>query len=168
MGVICSTLAGTLQRHDDGSWRWSDDTPEPRVHDLSRNGTYNFRVRSYGGPGQRYIEVLRQQAENEPDLQWVLAAHAVGSYRLDQSGGHMGPLVIDEDGPRRMAIRPGEDPIEDETVPDRKGIPIPRVILVPMEDWDRWVRTAPPLGAEWDREHEADILSRARALGWSG
>jgi len=39
------------------------------------------------------------------------------------------------------------------------------VILVPIADWDAWVR-AHPAGAAWDVADETAILSRAYALGW--
>jgi len=49
-------------------------------------------------------------------------------------------------------------------LPELAG-PIPMVVLVPIEDWDRSA-TDNPLGAEWDVADEEAILERAKSLGW--
>lgn len=156
-------LDGTLVRQDDGSWRWSDGQPEPRIRDLSPD-EWNFRCRTYGG-GQCFVEVLRGVAQESELLAWVIAGARAGKYGSGKSGDHTGPLVIDERGARRMHIQPGEDPLHgNEPLPESCG-PIPAVILVPIAEWDAWVK-ANPAGASWDVADETSILDRAYALGW--
>jgi hypothetical protein len=152
-----------LVRQEDGSWCWSDGQPEPRVRDLSPD-EWNFRCRS--GNGQCYVEVLRGVAQESEALAWVIAGARAGKYRSGKSGDHTGPVIIDDNGvARRMHIQPGENPLlGHEPLPESPG-PIPAVILVPVAEWDEWVRTH-PAGAEWDVAHETSILDRAYALGW--
>ena len=138
MTPLASTLSGTLLRHADG-WRWSDGTPEPRVHDLRPAGHYNFRIR-----GSRHVEIPLGLARENDDLEWVLRR----GYAESWDGDVVGP--DDRDPLGRVA-------------PGKRAA---RVLLVPIGDWDRWASTT-IIGAEWDREHEEEILSRARALGWS-
>lgn len=153
-----TVLDGTLQRQADG-WVWRDGTPEPRVGDLSPD-QWNFRCRTYGA-GQTYVEVLRGVAQESDALAWVIEGARAGKYGGGVSGDHTGPMTS---AGERMHIPPGTDPLlghEPMTAPG----PIPAVILVPIDEWDAWVR-AHPAGAAWDVEHETAILERAHALGW--
>lgn len=142
MTPLASTLSGTLLRHADG-WHWSDGTPEPRVHDLRPAGHYNFRIRGRGMGGQ-FVEVPLGLARENDDLAWVLGR----GYAESWDGDVVGP----EDRDPLGRVAPGKRAA--------------RVLLVPIEQWDHWSDTT-IIGAEWDREHEGEILSRARALGWS-
>jgi len=137
--MLCSTLGGTLERHSDG-WRWRDGTPEPRVQDLNPNGVYNFRCTKAGG-GQTYVEVPVGRAHDDDDLAWCKV------YRR-------GP---DVDAGLARNARAGSD---DHRVGGRGAY------FVPIEDWDAHWSLVGPIGASWLAEHEADILGRARALGW--
>lgn len=134
------------------------------MHDLSPDQR-NFRCRT-DGMGQTSVEVLRGVAQEPDALQWVLSGSRSGRYRTGSSGDHTGPAAIDLDGTvRRSHIAPGEDPLQgNEPMPEQRG-PIPAVILVPVAEWDAWVRQH-PAGAEWDAQHEAAILEQAHRLGW--
>lgn len=157
-----TALSGTLQRHGRDDWRWRDGTPEPRVEDLSPD-EWNFRCRTTGE--RTYAEVLRGIAQETEALTWVIDRWRAGIYRAGQSGDHTGPLIEEDSGLRRMHIQPGQDPLTGhEPLPESPG-PIPAVILVPIEDWDEWVR-ANPAGAQWLVADEPEILRRAHELGW--
>jgi hypothetical protein len=127
---------------------------------------WNWRCRTHGD-GTTYAEVLWGAAMETPALRWIVDRYRAGSYRGATSLDHTGPLMIDGAGKaRRMHIEPGTDPLlGNEPLPELPG-PIPRVVLVPIADWDRWVADN-PAGASWDRTHEPEILDKARALGWS-
>lgn len=161
-----TTLGGTLIRHAKNDWRWNDGTPEPRATDLSPSRMYNFRCRTYGSGGT-YVEVLLSACHRERDvLGWVLAGVEAGKYPQEWSGDHTGPLMMTDDGPTRMHIEPGEDPLLGNEPIIRKRA-IPRVALVPVAEWDQWAAEH-PYGVQWDTAHEADILGTARKLGWEG
>lgn len=160
MGV--AVLGGTLIRRGHDQWEWADRTPEPRAKDASPD-RWNFRCRTTGA--STYVEVLRGLAQETDGLAWVLKGARAGQYRTGQSGDHIGPIVIDEEAVRRANIRPGEDPLRgNEPMPEIPG-PIPAVILVPIDEWRAWCRDN-PAGAQWDLDHEEEILARARSLGW--
>lgn len=165
MTAPISVLSGSLIRDDTGRWQWRDGTPEPRVRDLSPD-EWNFRCRT-GGDGETYVEVLSGLARETDALAWVLEGARGGRYPQGQSLDHTGPLTVRQDGSvGRAHIRPGEDPLHGaEPLPEVPGR-IPRVILVPIAEWDRWVREN-PAGATWDKRDEEAILARARELGWS-
>lgn len=157
--MTTTVFDGALERRDDGSWQWRDGAPEPRVQDLTLNQCYDFRCRTYGD-GACYVEVPRGQAMEQDDLAWVLDGWRAGRYTLGLDGDRTGPRVFASD--RRAHIAPGQDPLcGHEPMPERPG-PIPRVILVPIADWD----ARPPCGASWDTAHEDAILTRAYELGW--
>ena len=162
---MMTIFGGTLIRHGQDDWRWSDGTHEPRVYDLSPSAHFNFRCRSYSGGGT-YVEVLLSIAHSERDvLGWVLDGVASGEYRQDLSGDHTGPMHITETGVERMRIEPGEDPLlGNEPIIHRRAIP--RVALVPIAEWDSWAK-AHPYGATWDVEVQDDLLRIARSLGAS-
>jgi len=159
-----SVLGGTLVRRGRNEWVWSDGTPEPRVRDLSASTYWNFRCRT-DGTGRTYVEIPLALAMEESALEWALLGFRVGRYQFGCSLDHTGPLVMTDEGLRRSHIEPGTDPLcGNEPLPELPG-PIPRVILVPIEEWDRWAEDY-PLGAEWDKEDQAAILEKARSLGW--
>jgi hypothetical protein len=160
-----TTLNGTLRRVGPNQWQWSDGTAEPRVTDLSSSSVYNFRCRTYANA--TYVEILLSVAHKERDvLGWILDGVAVGKYRQDMSGDHTGPLMLTDDGPTRMRIEPGEDPLRgNEPIVHKRAIP--RVALVPIAEWDAWAAEN-PYGASWDKGVEADIFAKARSLGWIG
>lgn len=161
-----TTLGGTLIRHEKDDWRWVSGVAEPRVTDLSPSSVYNFRCRTFGS-GTTYVEVLLRDCHRERDvLGWVLDGIEAGKYRQEWSGDHTGPLMITEDGPTRMHIEPGEDPLKGNEPIIRKRA-IPRVALVPVNEWDAWAADN-PYGCQWDKVHEDDILAEARRLGWKG
>lgn len=154
---------GTLVRQSRNQWQWSDGTPEPRVTDLSPD-EWNFRCRSFGRGGT-LVEVLKGVAIESESLAWVITGYRSGKYQGGTSGDHTGPLMIDDEGIRRMHIQPGEDPLHgNEPLPESRG-PIPAVILVPVTEWDAWVRDN-PAGASWDVKNETVILDKASSLGW--
>jgi len=166
MADVTSVFGGTLIRATDGAWVWSDGTPEPRVTGLSASHHYNFRCRNSGGTTM--VEVLLSIAHREKDtLGWVLDGVENGRYPQAASGDHTGPLVMTDDEPSsRMRIDPGEDPLlGSEPIFHERAIP--RVALVPIDEWQAWASVA-PYGATWDRHEEADILAIARRLGWTG
>jgi hypothetical protein len=84
-------LDGTLVRRADGSWYWSDGTPEPRVTDMNPD-EWNFRCRTYDG-GTCYVEVLLGVAMESESLAWVVEGAQAGKYRSGCSGDHMGPFL---------------------------------------------------------------------------
>lgn len=151
-----TTFSGVLIRHAQNDWRWIDGTPEPRVRDSSPSEYYNFRIRS-----GKWVEVLLRDCHRERDiLGWVLAGVESGQYQQSDSGDHRGPLLIDDDGARHMMIEPGEDPLRgNEPIVRRRAIP--RVALVPVDDWDKWAADH-PYGAQWDMANEQSIIERAK------
>jgi len=157
------TLDGTLLRQIDGTWAWSDGTPEPRVRDMHAGDTYNYRCRTYGSGGT-YVEVPLAAARREPDLTWVWTGVTAGRYGQSCSGDHTGPLQITEESVSRMRIEPGEDPLLGQEPIDHKRA-IPGVALVPIAEWDAWSRQT-IVGVWWDQSHEAEILAIAGRLGW--
>lgn len=159
-----SVLGGTLIREARNVWRWRDGVPEPRASDLSPD-EWNFRCRTTGG--ETMVEVMRGVAMETTGLAWVLEGYRAGRYAAGQSGDHTGPLVFDGEGVRRRHLRPGADPLAGDprdALPEAPG-PIPAVILVPVADWDAWVRDH-PVGALWLTADEPAILERAKELGW--
>lgn len=157
-----SVFSGTLQRVGPNQWQWSDGTPEPRARDLSPD-EWNFRCRTDGG--KTFVEVMKGAAMESRALKWVIDGWRAGKYRAGASGDHTGPWIIDDEGLRKSHIQPGEDPLlGNEPLPESPG-PIPQVILVPVEEWDAWVK-ANPAGASWDTRDEEAILDKAYALGW--
>lgn len=134
-----TTLNGTLVRQPDG-WSWKDGTPEPRVCD--RPMAYfapNFRV--CGG----HVEIPRGW---ERMYYWDHAADTHRAIRgLIREAGKEGGVFAE-----RVAGL-----IDDHRIYQPGW-------RVPVEMWDAVM--AEPVGAGWDGEHEADILARARALGW--
>jgi hypothetical protein len=159
---MITCLNGTLIRQTDGSWKWSNGNPEPRIRDLSPD-EWNFRCCTRGG--KTFVEVLRGVAQESEILGWVIGGAKSGKYESGKSGDHTGPLTIDDYGVHRMHIQNGEDPLlGNEPLPESRG-PIPSVILVPVEDWDAWVK-ANPAGASWDLANETEILDLAYSLGW--
>lgn len=161
-----SCLGGALVRRGRNEWVWSDGTTATQVSDLSASKVYNFRCRT-DGAGHTYVEVLLSAAHKEHDvLGWVLARLESGMYRSDLSGDHTGPLMITDAGQSRMRIEPGEDPLlGNEPILHKRAIP--KIALVPVEDWDAWAADC-PYGASWDRADEDTIFAKARTLGWTG
>lgn len=160
---MITTLGGTLARRDRNEWQWSDGTPEPRVQDLSPSQHYNFRCCNRGG--KTHVEVLLSAAHREKDvLGWVLDGIATGKYRQNTSGDHTGPLMLTDDGAERIHIDPGEDPLlGNEPIVRKRSIP--RVALVPVEEWDLWAALH-PYGASWSKDDEQEIFAKAASLGW--
>ena len=153
-------LGGTLERVARDQWQWRDGAPAPQVRDLRPN--YNFRCRTewHVTASVTYVEVLATLASEQDDLRWVLAR----GYRTGESGDHTGPMDLATG--QRTHIRPGDDPLrghplDADILPGRP----PTVILVPWGEWDAHWRDH-PAGAEWALDAEADILSKAYALGW--
>lgn len=159
-----SVFGGKLTRVAVNQWVWSDGTPEPRVTDLSPSHQYNFRCRS-GGSGKTLVEVMLSACHRERDvLGWVLDGVKAGKYGQANSGDHTGPLMLTDEGPTRMRVEPGEDPLlGNEPIINRRAIP--KVALVPMEEWDAWAAEH-PYGATWLTKDEAEIFEKARSLGW--
>ena len=156
---------GVLSRTAADIWVWSDGTPEPRVKDLSPSAHYSFRCRTHADG--TFVEVLLSVAHRDRDvLGWVLDGIEAGEYQQANSGDHTGPMVFTEDGPSRMRIEPGEDPLLGNEPIVRKRA-IPRVALVPVAEWDAWAADH-PYGATWDTADEPEIFARARRLGWQG
>lgn len=165
-----SVLGGRLIRCATDTWQWKDGTPEPRVRDLQPGDQWNFRCRSHAKT--TYVEVLLGECHRHKEsLGWVLAGVEAGKYRQDNSGDHTGPIraTLDDEGELhfdRMRIEPGEDPLHGNE-PILHSRAIPKVALVPIEDWEQWC-LANPLGATWDKTDEAKIFEQARMLGWTG
>lgn len=137
-----TALGGTLTRFAKDIWAWSDHTPAPQVKDMTLSWYYNFRCRTYADG--TYIEVLVDQAKNDPDLQWCIG------YDVVQSGDDKGERRLHEDGRMtHLTARAGGKAIRD-------------VYLVPAADWD----ARPPCGAKWDSQDEAEIITKAKSLGY--
>ena len=137
---MLTALSGTLIRGHDG-WYWSDGARAAQVSDLLASAHYNFRVCNYATTS--YIEVPVHVAANNPDLAWVLMMREDHRYDDGLSGDD-----------RQRVITP--DGRSDHGTP---------VIMVPAYDWDVW-SAAHPIGAQWDKIHEDEILARAAQLGW--
>lgn len=135
-----TALGGTLRRVDDG-WVWSDGQPAEHVRDLDPSRHYNLRIRDAGG--SRWVEVPVGVARENDDLAWVRS----GGYGTSYDGDRVGPE-------HRVGGRVADPRVR-----------CARVFLVPVDDWDNWAAMT-VIGAEWDRDHESAILSRARQLGW--
>lgn len=149
---MISVFDGTLIREGPNQWRWKDGAPEPRVRDLSPD-EWNFRCTTFANG--TFVEVPIGHAREYNALTWVLERAQSGQYRSGRSGDRTGPMTLEDGRFHRLHVAQGV----------LSPGPIPSVILVPIEDWDAWVRDN-PAGAEWDLEYEQDILIRARALGW--
>lgn len=147
MNPPMTSLGGTLVRGD-LAWHWSDGTPAPHVEDLTLASHYNFRIRGRGDA--KFVEVLYSTASEELDLSWAVEGYLKGRFNGGSSGDHTGSI--------------GYPHIHPVTGKPLSGSP-PKVILVPIEEWDARSSFA-PIGACWDREHEEEILAKARSLGW--
>jgi hypothetical protein len=148
MTVVSTTLGGTLARYPDG-WRWRDGTPEPRCRDMAlADIAPNFRCCTVAGVA--YVEIPRRYRDAR---YWPRgrvdddAAAAIAA--LLAEGGERAPIYAEV-----WAERTDEHRL---TVDGYR---------VPVALWDAAMRE--PCGCWWDAEHEADILARARSLGWTG
>jgi hypothetical protein len=155
-----TALGGTLCRIGPDDWHWSDGTPEPRVFDLSPSVRYNFCVRDGA-----FVEVFLSTAHSERALLgWVLEGVESGEYPQAESTDHTGPLMMTDEGPTRMRVEPGEDPLlGNEPIIHKRAIP--RVALVPIAVWDQWAAEHPH-GATWSKDDARHIFAKARQLGW--
>lgn len=134
--VTC--LGGTLRRVDQNQWEWIDGTPEPRVRDLLRNDLApNFRV--IGGRNGD-VEIPRNWRDYVDDpaiemaIEWLIKEHG----RPADIFGEGIAEALDE---HRVFVRG---------------------YRVPVKAWDEVMKV--PTGAQWDIEHEEDILQRADML----
>lgn len=150
MQAIDTALGGTLRRMSDGQYQWSDGAAEPRVRALLLSEVApNFRCTTFGDR-RCYVEVpadwraRRYWPDGRVDTQ---AASAIAEALAE--GGT--PAAIYAEGIAEM--------IDDHRL-QKRGY------WLPVELWDAALLEA--CGVSWPREHEADILARARALGWGG
>lgn len=142
------TLGGTLQRYADG-WRWSDGTPEPRVRDmLFSHNAPNFRCCNRGGV--TYVEI---------PARWREPRYWPGG-RVDTQAANEIDALLREAGKRSPIYLEGlAEALDDHRITGDGW-------MVDVAQWDAVMRE--PCGCWWDKEHEADILARARSLGWAG
>lgn len=138
-----SVLDGALSRWSDG-WRWRDGTPEPRVRDLTlREVAPNLRCTTYGD-GRCYVEV---------PATWRAARWWHGGRIDTEAAAAIAELIRDCGEPRAIYADGLAELCDDHRLTVRGW-------LVPIEQWD--AALLEPCGASWDREHESDILARAR------
>lgn len=150
---LAITLGGALQRYPDG-WRWSDGTPERRVRDmLLADVAPNFRCQGYGsGPDRRTCV--------EIPARWRTEERYWPSGRIDDQAALAIEALLRECGQRAAIYAEGlAEALDDHRLRIDGWI-------IDVAQWDAVMRE--PCGVWWDRAHEADILARARALGWEG
>lgn len=139
---------GHLRRLINGSYRWSDGTPEPRVEDLYFGERYSFLILS------DLVEVPVKEAKGP--LAWV----AEGHYPTGRSGDYTGPLALQASG---RITHLYADPITGDNIGTRV---IPPVYLVPLDEWEKWSWRL--CDAQWDTKDGPEIHAKARSLGWEG
>ena len=143
---LSTTLGGTLQRHPQG-WCWSDGTPEPRVRDmLLSHLAPNFRCCDRGGI--TYVEI---------PARWRDARYWPGG-QIDASAAQEIDALLRECGQRSAIYLEGLAEALDDHRLTGEGW------RVDIAQWEAVMRE--PVGCWWDKREEADILPRARALGW--
>jgi len=147
--AIHTALGGTLYRRIDG-WYWSDGSSEPRVRDMLLDELApNLRCTRRGDT--TYVEVPHD---------WDAARYWPGG-RQDTDAAH----AIRELLQSPVAVRA---PIYVEGLAE--ALDDHRIIkhgwLIPIEQWDVVMREH--VGCWWDDGDEADILARARDLGYTG
>ena len=135
---ISVALGGALERFADG-WRWSDGMPEPRVRDmLLADIAPNFRVVS----GKVEIPARWREARYWPNG------------RIDTQAAEEIAALIADAGRR--------SPIYAEGLAERLDAPRLKVhgYVIDVAQWDEVMRE--PCGVWWDKQHEDEILERAR------
>ena len=144
--MLTSAFGGTLLRRPDGSWGWSDGTPEPRVRTTPLGWwAPNFRVVNIRG--RNWVEIPEQ---------WRELYHWDQSPQVEEAV----TSLVERHGERYGVYAEGRAEEEDDPRATRPGW------LVPAEEWD--VIMSEPAGVTWDKVHEEDILNKARHLGWTG
>lgn len=139
MSALITALGGALQRRPDG-WYWSDGTREPRVFDIPLSHfAPNFRCCN------GYVEIPKG---------WETMFH----WDNDPATARAIRDLIAEAGEESGIFAERIAGLLDDHRVKQPGW------RVPIAMWDAVM--SEPVGAGWDGEHEADILSRAESLGW--
>ena len=133
--ILSTTLGGALQRRPDG-WYWRDGAKEPRVRDrLLNHLAPNFRV-------------LKGRVEIPRD--WRAAKHWPGG-RVDTEAAEAIARLLSDVGNPASIYADGLAETLDEPRSHVHGH------TVPVSQWD--AAMLEQAGAEWDMEHQPDILA---------
>jgi hypothetical protein len=147
--MTTKALGGAIERRADG-WYWRTGVVEPRVRDMPMRWLApNLRCTTYAGR-RTYVEIPAswRQPRYWPDR------------RVDQDVAAAIEQLIAECGKRSPIYAEGlAEPLDDH----RLSIDGYRVDVA---QWDAVM--CEPIGACWDGADEAEILARARELGWTG
>lgn len=140
--VTSTTLGGALLRRLRGGWHWRSGDAEPRIRDMTlRDVAPNFRCCNRGGI--TYVEIPGR---------WEEPRYWPGGRRDDQVAKAIRDLIR-EHGQRGAIYGEGYAELLDDHRVTVDGC------IVPIQAWDD--RMCDVVGRWWDKEHEADILTRA-------
>jgi hypothetical protein len=143
-----TALGGTLRRHLDG-WRWADGTPEPRVRDMAlADVAPSWRCASYGSG--TVVEIPRR---------WPDARYWPGARVDPEAARAIAALIAACGTPSAIYAERLAEALDEHRLTAARYI-------VPRGQYDAAMRE--PCGCWWDTSHEADILARARSLGFTG
>lgn len=143
---LSSALGGTLCRLPEG-YRWRDGTVETRVRDMKLSDVApNFRCTSHGGTS--FVEIPNG---------WRQQRYWPRGVVDEEAASRIAELVRDAGHPAAIYAEGLAEILDDHRL-SKSGT------LVDAAQWDALM--CEHCGVWWDMEHQEEILTRARSLGW--